>query len=90
MEEPTAQGTSATEGYAMEVLIRDFRLVMAIICVSSLTLGLPLAINMLSQLKVRHQPHYHHPLLFSCCIYRHNFSVVTLSNSQGLAIQIYT
>ena len=48
-------GTNETEGYAMEVIFRDHRLAMAVICSSSLTLGLPLAINMLSQLKVGYQ-----------------------------------
>ena len=45
-------GTNETEGYAMEVIFRDHRPVMVVICSSSLTLGRPLAINMLSQLKV--------------------------------------
>ena len=45
-------GTNETEGYAMEVIFRDHRPVMAVICSSSLTLGLPLAINMLFHLKV--------------------------------------
>ena len=43
---------TAEEGYAMEVIFRDHRPVMAVICSSSLALGLPLAINMLSHLKV--------------------------------------
>ena len=43
---------SAREGYAMEVLIKDYRIMMAVACFTSLTLGLPLAINMLRQLKV--------------------------------------
>ena len=42
----------AQEGYAMEVLIKDHRLVTAVVCFTSLTLGLLLAINMLVQLKV--------------------------------------
>lgn len=47
-------GTTTTEGgYAMEVLFRDHRAVMTVICLTSLTLGLPLAVNMLHQLKVR-------------------------------------
>ena len=47
-------GTTTIEGgYAMEVLFRDHRAVMTVICLTSLTLGLPLAVNMLHQLKVR-------------------------------------
>ena len=41
------------EGYAMEMLFTHHNIAMAVACLSSLTLGLPLVINMLTQLKVR-------------------------------------
>ena len=46
------------EGYAMEVLFTRHNVAMAVACVTSLTLGLPLVINMLTQLKVRSCLHF--------------------------------
>ena len=48
----TTEGTSEMRGHAMEELFREHRTAMAFICITSLILGLPLSINMLSQLKV--------------------------------------
>ena len=52
MDHQNVTNNTSSEGYAMEVIFREHRPVMAVICSSSLTLGLPLAINMLSHLKV--------------------------------------
>ena len=43
----------ANEDYAMEILLRDFQVVLFATCLGSLILGLPLAWNLLWHLKVR-------------------------------------
>ena len=44
---------NTNEDYAMDILLRDFQVVLFAICLGSLILGLPLAWNMLWHLKVR-------------------------------------
>ena len=52
------EDSAAEGGYAMEVLFRDHCAVMTVICLTSLILGIPLAVNMLHQLKVRCLTHF--------------------------------
>ena len=44
---------NSNEDYAMEILLRDFQVVLFAICLGSLIMGLPLAWNLLWHLKVK-------------------------------------
>ena len=52
------------EAYAMEVLFKDHNIAMAVACFGALTLGLLLAINMLSQLKAKNDLYFAFSPLF--------------------------
>ena len=54
----STQEHTEEEGYAMETLFKHHNITMAVACFSSLTLGLLLVINMLTQLKARSYLHF--------------------------------